>query len=138
MMKHVLPAALVAILVATMPGSTARAAPLLECTCTYGGESWTLTASPTTDPYLVVAVKVGERFRFRMVWVADPPAEAGVNLYAYYPGADGAPVVIHQSKYRPPFPAVGKGAPYGFTGLQFVYELRTASEFQFWCGWREP
>lgn len=129
---------LLAALVSAAIGPAARAAPLLECTCTYGGESRTLSAPPATDPYRVAPVKVGRRFQFRMVWVADPPGEAGVNLYVYYPDADDTPVVIHQSKYRPPYPQVGRGALFGFTGLQFVYELQSASEFQFWCGWREP
>jgi hypothetical protein len=128
---------LLAALLSALLGPAAAAAPLLECTTTYGGESWTLTAPPTTDPYRVAAVPVGQRFLFRMVWVAEPAREAGVNLYAYYPDADGTPVVIHQSKYANPVPVAAKGAPWGFTGLQFVYEPRSASEFQFWCGWRE-
>jgi hypothetical protein len=102
----------------------------VRCHIVYGGESFTVDATPTDRPYRVPAQKIGRYFEFKAVYVNAPPRTAAINLYVYAI-ASGEPVPIHQAKHRPPFNA--PGARYGFTGLNFVYEPSKGSELQYWC-----
>lgn len=103
----------------------------LVCHYTYGGESQLLSARPVASPYAVPAVKVGSYFRFRAVFQKSDAGPGAIKLYTYA-DRDGGPVPIHQASYPYP-PAAQADAPYGFTGLQFVYEPVRDGEFQYWC-----
>ena len=104
----------------------------VRCHIEYGGEFFTVDAAPADDPYAVQGHKIGRYFEFKAVYVAAPERAAAVNLYTYAL-ASGEPVLVHQSKHRPPF--VANGSRYGFTGLNFVYEPSKGSEFMYWCDW---
>ncbi len=103
----------------------------LQCTYVYGGEEKVVRIPPTTDPYSVPLVELGDRLAWKAVYVAAPEELAVVSLYTYFLSEQG-PVLIHQVKYRPPFPKTGSK---GFTGVQAIYEPRNSSELQYWCGW---
>jgi hypothetical protein len=117
------------------PAVAGPPAPLLECTFTYGGEATVLDAGPTADPYRVAAVPIGRRFAARVVWSAGPDDQAAIAVYVYHPTADG-PLLLAETKYRPPWPVAGAGSRNGFTGLHTVYEPDVAGELQWWCGFR--
>lgn len=113
----------------------AAALPILagqvNCHYTYGGETKVLTARPAASPYGEPTVQVGSYFLFRVVFQPEPKDQAAVKVYVYGDRDDG-PVPIHQASY--PFPVAAKAdAPYGFTGLQAVYEPLRDGELQYWC-----
>ena len=122
---------------ALLPGAALHAAPAgaVACHYTYGGETRTLLARPTASPYAVKGVEVGSYFRFRVV-LQDAPADlASLKVYTYADFDEG-PVLIHQASYPYPYPSPspgGAGAPYGFSGLHFVYEPARDGELQYWC-----
>ena len=103
----------------------------LQCTYVYGGEEKVVRIPPTADPYGVPLVKLGNRLAWKAVYVAAPDELAVVSVYTYSLSEQG-PVLIHQAKYRPPFPQAGGK---GFTGVHAIYEPRNSSELQYWCGW---
>jgi hypothetical protein len=103
----------------------------LACTYVYGGEETSVAVPPTSDPYNVPIIDLGDRLGWKVVYVAPPQEGAVVSIYTYALSEQG-PVLIHQAKYRPPFPRPGAQ---GFTGLHSVYEPRNGSELQYWCGW---
>lgn len=109
----------------------AAAAQQVVCNYSYGGESSLLVARPVASPYGVPAVTVGSYFKFRVVFQKHPADLASINIYVYADRDEGA-VPIHQASYRYPPPQDG-GAPYGFTGLHFVYEPVRDGELQYWC-----
>lgn len=113
------------------PCAPALAEPQVVCRYSYGGESWSLVARPAASPYTVPAVAVGSYFRFRVVFEAQPADLASIKVYTYA-DRDAGPVPIHQASYRYP-PPPDAGAPYGFTGLHFVYEPVRDGELQYWC-----
>lgn len=107
------------------------AAEQVACHYSYGGETSVLTAPPVASPYEVPAITVGSYFRFRVVFQRTPADLASIKIYTYADRDEGA-VPIHQATYRYPPPAAA-AAPYGFTGLQFVYEPVRDGELQYWC-----
>lgn len=110
-------------------GTTAFGASI-KCHIIYGGENFLVQASPVANPYLVESQKIGRYFEFKVVYVEAPASAAAINIYTYAL-ASGEPVLIHQSKRRPPFPK--NAGKHGFTGLNFVYEPSKGSELQYWC-----
>ncbi|MDD5328652.1 MAG: hypothetical protein PHX38_01500 [Sulfuricella sp.] len=111
--------------------SSVAMAEQVACRYTYGGESRVLTARPAASPYAAPAIKVGSFFKFRVVFQAQPADLASIKIYAYA-DRDGGPEPIHQAIYPYP-PAANPGAPYGFTGRQFVYEPELGGELEYWC-----
>jgi hypothetical protein len=103
----------------------------LACTYVYGGEETSVAVPPTTDPYRVPIIDLGDRLGWKVVYVAGPRELATVSIYTYALSEEG-PALIHQAKYRPPFPQPGAQ---GFTGVHAVYEPRNGSELRYWCGW---
>jgi hypothetical protein len=103
----------------------------LTCTYVYGGEEKAVSIPPTTDPYNVPLIDLGDRLGWKVVYVAAPEELAVVSIYTYSLSEQG-PALIHQVKYRPPYPKEGGQ---GFTGVHAVYEPRNSSELQYWCGW---
>jgi hypothetical protein len=102
----------------------------VHCQVIYGGEIFPVIGKPATDPYRVEGQKIGRYFEFKIVYITEPPAFAGVNLYTYSMFS-GEPVLIHQGKYAPPYR--NDRGRYGFTGLNSVYEPSKSSEMQYWC-----
>lgn len=98
----------------------------IACSITYGGETRVFTAQPTAAPYGVAAVPIGSYFLFRLVVEADP---AAAKVYVYG-DREGGPVPLHQATHPMP---VEVDSPYGFTGLNFVYEPVRDGELQYWC-----
>ena len=117
------------LLLALLCAPCAHAA-TVRCHIIYGGENFVVDAGPTTQPYRVAGRKIGRYFEFKASYVATPERAAAINLYTYSV-VSGEPVLIHQSKHRPPF--VADGPRYGFTGLHSVYEPSKHSELQYWC-----
>lgn len=114
-------------------GAPLHAAPggSVACHYTYGGETRTLLARATASPYAAKGVAVGSYFHFRVV-LQDAPADlAALKVYTYADRDDG-PVLIHQASYPYP-PLATAGAPYGFSGLHFVYEPLRDGELRYWC-----
>lgn len=107
----------------------AGAAPQVACHLTYGGQTRTLSAAPTGEPYRVEATHIGSYFLFRIVFRSEPADLASIKLYTAADLKRG-PVPLHQASF--PYPPVS-GGDYGFTGLQRVYEPLRDSELQYWC-----
>lgn len=101
------------------------------CHYTYGGITQQLAAKPVSSPYAVKAIEVGSFFHFRVVFQNSPADLASVKVYTYSDRDEG-PVLIHQATFPYP-PAASEAAPYGFSGLHFVYEPIRDGELQYWC-----
>ncbi len=113
-----------------LAGSTAYAEQTV-CHYTYGGETKMLVAQAVTSPYAVNSIQVGSYFRFRIVFQNKPSDLASIKIYTYADHDEG-PVLIHQATY--PYPPPNRhNAPYGFSGLNFVYEPVRDGELQYWC-----
>ena len=110
--------------------SASASADSVRCHVTYGGEAWTIDATPTTLPYLVRNQKIGRYFEFKLTYANLPNTGRFVRIYTYGMSS-GDPVLIHQASYRPPFDT--RNAEWGFTGFQYVYEPSKGSELQYWC-----
>ena len=108
----------------TASAATAR------CHVIYGGENWTVDATPTDKPYLVEGRKIGRYFEFKLAYVDQPATGAAIKVYTYTT-ISGESVLVHQSTHRPPFDS--RSEPFGFTGFNYVYEPSKGSELQYWC-----
>lgn len=114
------------LLLAVFACADARAAMTLTCHYTYGGETHTLSAAATQDPYRVPAVTIGSYFLIR------PVLEAGTAAKIYtYANRDEGPVPIHVAEF--PLPLASRQQAPGFTGYQTVYEPVRDGELQYWC-----
>jgi hypothetical protein len=70
------------------------------------------------------------------VYVAQPSNVAALNFYTYYV-SDRGPVIVEQSKYRPPYPRNSAGSNGSFTGARYVYGP-DGEELVYSCRWRSP
>ena len=120
-------AALFAALMLASCGAIASGA---RCHIVYGGEDFTIDATPTTQPYRAESVKIGRYFEFKLVYAVQPATGASIKTYVYGVST-GVPVPIHAAGFRPPFDGRGEGG--GFTGYHSVYEPSKSSEIQYWC-----
>lgn len=102
----------------------------VRCHIIYGGENFTVDATPTSDPYRVETVKIGRYFEFKLVYATLPVAGESIKAYVYGVST-GVPVPIHQGTWRPPFDA--RADAWGFTGFHSLYEPSKSSEIQYWC-----
>lgn len=105
----------------------------VSCHVTYGGETRLLDARPVTSSYAVPVQAIGSYFLFRIVFQKEPHDLAAVKLYVLA-ARDSGPVPIHQATYPYP-PPLAEHSPYGFTGLNHVYEPLRDGELQYWCDW---
>lgn len=105
----------------------------LFCHVTYGGETRDLEARPVNSPYTVPVQPIGSYFLFRIVFQKEPADLAAIKLYVFADRNSG-PVPIQQTTHPYP-PHAGRGAGYGFTGLNQVYEPIRDGELQYWCEW---
>lgn len=102
----------------------------VRCHVLYGGEESAVVARPTDDPYAVQGQRIGRYFEFKVAYVTSPAAYSALAVYVYGM-ASGEPVLIHEAKF--PVGIANHAAPWGFTGLQSVYEPTKSSELQYWC-----
>ncbi|HQR58127.1 MAG TPA: hypothetical protein PK503_02185 [Azonexus sp.] len=117
-----------AAMIAAAPAIPTHAASV-ACHVTYGGETQTISAAPTTQPLAVAPIPIGSYFLFRIVFRQEPADLATIKLTTYADRDEG-PTIIHQATYAyPPAPAV----VHGFTGLNFVYEPVRDGELRYWC-----
>ena len=123
-MKHIVIVALLAL------ASTDADASGVRCHIIYGGENFTIDATPTNDPYRVGNVKIGRYFEFKLVHAKLPVTGESIKAYVYGVST-GVPVLIHQATWRPPFDA--RSEAWGFTGFHSLYEPSKSSEIQYWC-----
>ena len=129
-MKTLLAIALMLACGTANAASTATA----RCHVIYGGENWTIDASPTDKPYLVEGKKIGRYFEFKLAYVDLPATGAAIKIYTYTT-ISGESVLVHQATHRPPFDS--RSQPFGFTGFNYVYEPSKGSELQYWCEYRQ-
>jgi hypothetical protein len=119
-------------------GGGAQGSPdALICIVTHADATTSVRTVPTHEPYAVPNVDINGRFELKVVWVKAPIDEARLAIYTYLPGDDG-PVLVHQLKFHPPFPEASPDSPYGFTGLQTVYDPTYGRELEYWCRWSAP
>ncbi|GAA4998370.1 hypothetical protein FNZ56_12435 [Pseudoluteimonas lycopersici] len=102
----------------------------VRCHVIYGGENFTVDATPTSDPYRGENVKIGRYFEFKLVYAKLPVTGESIKAYVYGVST-GTPVPIHQATWYPPFDT--RSETYGFTGFHSVYEPSKSSEIQYWC-----
>jgi hypothetical protein len=111
--------------------SHAAAAEQVICHYTYGGKTRILTAQPQASPYKAKGIEIGSYFLFRLAFQNAPADQAAIKIYTYV-NRDEGPALIHQASF--PYPQhKATASPYGFSGLQFVYEPVRDSELQYWC-----
>ena len=120
--------------IALMLASGTANAATARCHVIYGGENWTIDATPTNQPYRVEGKRIGRYFEFKLAYVDLPTTGAAIKIYTYTT-ISGESVLVHQATHRPPFDT--RSEPFGFTGFNYVYEPSKGSEFQYWCEYRE-
>lgn len=113
-----------------LAAAPATGAEQVVCHYTYGGETKALAAHPVQSPYAAKGIKVGSYFLLRLVFQNEPAGLAAIKIYTYVDRDEG-PTLIHQASF--PYPPLGNASPYGFSGLQSVYEPVRDSELQYWC-----
>lgn len=107
------------------------AAEQVACHVTYGGETQTIAATPSSQPYTIPPKAIGSLFLFRVVFEALPGTPAAIKVYSYVDRNEGV-ALIHQASYAYPAATRSQG-PFGFTGQQLVYEPLRDGELQYWC-----
>jgi hypothetical protein len=123
-------AALGALLLPTMLGANAAAAPLLRCAITYAGTTHTLDTAAGSDPYTAESIDIDGRFRFKAVVLGTDRHIETIKLYVYYE-TRRQPVLIQEAKYVPPF--ASSDSPYALTGLHYLYAPPLGRELQYGC-----
>ncbi|MBX3669864.1 MAG: hypothetical protein KF778_15790 [Rhodocyclaceae bacterium] len=126
------PRLLAALLCATACAAQAGQQPVVAiCHYVYGGDAGRIVAAPVSNPYGVEAEPIGSYFAMRVVFQSAPADLASVKTYVYATAA-AAPRILQQATW--PYPAATRAqGPYGFSGLQFVYEPELEGELQYWC-----
>ncbi|MEI7516028.1 MAG: hypothetical protein WCK81_11625 [Betaproteobacteria bacterium] len=145
------PLCIAALWLALLP-CAAQASAQLQCTFEVNSETHHTVHGLTTDPYTVVAVPIGNRFRFKAILLAAAPAEAAeaprdevlaapatalesVNIYVYYNTRRQAMVMQHL-QYRQPV-AQRNPAPDALTGRVALYSPLLGKELQYQCALAE-
>ncbi|PIT74243.1 hypothetical protein B9Z31_09950 [Limnohabitans sp. G3-2] len=113
----------------------AQAQPQLTCQVTYAGATQTVVARPVLDPYPVPSVDIGGRFGFKPIVVGTAQKIDRIVIYSYL-DTPTQPLLVHQVKYLPPFPA--SKTPVPITGQNHVYGGPLERELIYSCrleGW---
>ncbi|MGL5985896.1 MAG: hypothetical protein ACRCZ5_03315 [Burkholderiales bacterium] len=124
------PSRLLSCLTGLLFASGASAAQVM-CHVSYGGETRTIAAQPSSDPYRIAPQAIGSLLMFRVVFEALPGAPPAVKIYSYVDRDEGI-ALIHQASYAHPAATRSQGE-FGFTGQQAVYEPLRDGELQYWC-----
>lgn len=128
-------AALAGCLCAGLYASAAPAAPRLHCHIEQNGVSETFTFVPVANPYRVVPIDIGERFRFKAVVIGDEQHVAYIKLYTYYQTPRRAEL-LHEAHYRSPLatPAPNDDA---LSGRITLFSPDLGRELHYTCALRE-
>ena len=111
-------------------GGAALAQPELICQVTYAGTTQTVVAQPVADPYSVPSVDIGGRFWFKPIMVGTAQKIERIVIYSYL-DSPTQPVLVHQVKYLPPFPASKTAWP--ITGHNHVFAGPLERELIYSC-----
>lgn len=112
-------------------GAALGAVPDLVCEIRYASEARIVRQQVSTDPYAARPESIGERFALKAVVLGGADYIGSITLTVLDLSVDGAPVVIHQARYLPPFnrhpelPAL--------TGWNHVYSSVYGREFRYGC-----
>lgn len=109
----------------------AAAAPRLSCEILQGGSTLKLQFEPVSDPYVVKAIDINERFRFKAVMVGNEHKVDYIKLYAYYLSA-GQAVLLHEAKFLSPV-SQNHAALDALTGQHYLYSLELGREMRYGC-----
>lgn len=107
------------------------AAPDLVCEVRYASEAQVIRQHVSDDPYAATAQSIGQRFQFKAVVLGEPERIEHVSITVYDLSVDGAPVVIHQAHYEPPFNMHAE-LP-ALTGWNHVYSSVYGRELRYGC-----
>jgi hypothetical protein len=120
-----------------LPPSTPALNSSISCVFTYGGVSHVVSTKPSSDPYAAPLQSVFPRFSVRIVNLTSPTDVAHFALYVYDadPIDSEVPLLLHESKYYPPYHNV---ANQGFTGLHFAYKHGLEEELSYHCETSTP
>lgn len=110
---------------------SAVAAPRLSCEILQGGNTLKLQFEPVSDPYVVEAIDINERFRFKAVMVGSEQKVDYIKFYAYYLSS-GQAVLLHEAKYLSPVPQKN-AIPDTLTGQHYLYSPELGREMQYGC-----
>jgi len=127
------PAKLVAALFIGMAGFAlpAAATPLLRCDVDQGGILKVLEFTPVTDPYLVKAIDINGRFRFKAVVIGSTRHVDYIKIYTYSQ-LSRQPMLMHEAEYIAP--AVSAAASKkSLTGVHHVYSADLERELRYEC-----
>ena len=109
----------------------AMASPRLHCQLDQGGKSSKFEFSPVADPYMVHAIDLGGRFRFKAVVIGDQSKIEYIKLYTYYLNNEKA-ILLHEVKYQSP-EVQSNSAPASLTGINYIYSPNLERELQYRC-----
>ncbi|MFZ6657556.1 hypothetical protein [Undibacterium sp. TJN19] len=110
------------------------ASPLLRCHVTYAGSTQIIDTYVTQDPYSIVAVNIGERFRFKAVMTGTAQAIETIKLYTYFQ-TRRSDIPIHQATYLPPFRLSETESL--LTPKNSLYAGDVERELQYYCSLQE-
>jgi len=116
--------------VCTLAPALGRSAQL-HCDIEVNGEVHHHVFAPTTDPYTVQSVAIGERFRFKAVVLGVGDNIDLVNIYAYYQ-TRRQPMVMQHAKHLNPF-SLENPAPGALTGRVALYSPVLGKEMVYQC-----
>ncbi len=111
-----------------------NAAPLLRCYVTYAGQTQIVQSRVQSNPYLIPAIDVQSRFRFKAVMAGNAEQAEYIKLYVYYQAAAGD-VLIHQASYQAPF-ALSENEII-FTARNHLYAGILERELEYYCSLQE-
>ncbi|MET3107335.1 hypothetical protein AAKU67_002182 [Oxalobacteraceae bacterium GrIS 2.11] len=116
-----------------LTAASAQAQPLLQCEISYAGTTQIFKAQMQHDAdsvYIHEATDIGGRFRFKAVLLGSGEQLDTIKIYAYYETRRQA-VLLQEVKYSAPF--ARSAAPYGLTGLNYLYSPPLGRELQYGC-----
>jgi len=129
------PARLVSTLLIGMAGlilpTMAAATPLLRCEVEQGGTVKVLEFTPVSDPYLVKAIDINGRFRFKAVVIGSARHVDYIKIYTYSQ-LSRQPMLMHEAEYMAPAISTASSKP-SLTGVHHVYSVDLERELKYAC-----
>ncbi len=119
---------LVSAVLMTLPAA-AWAAPRVRCQVKHIGKIHNLEFKPGSDPYVVEAIDIDQRFRFKVVVIGDEQKIDYLKTYVYYQTAR-QPVLLHSAHF---FTPIAQPAPSSLTGVNHIYSPDLGRELQYDC-----
>ena len=109
----------------------ATAAPLLRCEVDQGGTVKVLEFTPVSDPYLVKAIDINGRFRFKAVVVGSARHIDYIKIYTYSQ-LSRQPMLMHEAEYIAPAISAASSKT-SLTGVNHVYSADLERELIYAC-----